>query len=94
MKIKPTKTKEFEIIDVLEGSGKYKGKIGAFVIHNGDVKVRVGSGLSDEERGIFDSADNLIGRIIEVKYDVETPDGSLRFPRFVGFRPDKEVNDE
>lgn len=31
--------------------------------------------------------------VVEVKYGQRTPDGRLRFPRFVGLRPDKTVAD-
>ena len=46
--------------------------------------------LGDEDAGRLRRAGcELLGRLIEVEYHEETPDGSLRHPRFVRFRDDK-----
>jgi DNA ligase-1 len=89
IKIKPTNTEDLKVVGVEEGNGKYAGRIGAFVVDRNGVKVRVGSGLVDEERLDIENAQSLIGQTIEVLYDSVTPDGSLRFPRFVRIREDK-----
>ena len=53
----------------------------AAVIKRGDVEVSVGSGFTIEERMRFAMApDELINKIITVKYFGETGRGSLRFP--------------
>ena len=60
------------------------------VVYNG-VQVQVGSGFSDELRDtIWADPDAFIGRIIEVRYQEVTPDGSLRIPTFVCFRNDRD----
>ena len=54
------------------------------------VNVQVGSGLTDVLREqIWKDKELFIGRIIEVRYQEVTPDGSLRFPTFVCFRNDR-----
>ena len=90
-KMKPEHTDDLEIIGCEEGNGKYEGQLGVFVcrLENGG-EVRVGSGLKDDEREeLWNRRDELIGQIIEVKYQEKTKDGSLRFPIFIKFRPDK-----
>lgn len=92
IKMKPTATLDLEIVDVKEGKGKYKGKLGSFIVDHKGVKVDVGSGFSDEQRCDFWSYKDQyhIGKIIEVRFQEVTLDGSLRFPTFRQFRPDKE----
>lgn len=73
--------------------------------HDGKmVEVRVGGGFSDAQRSIWWHSFNsdkaiadlrpedcvILHRLIEVEYHEITPDGSLRHPRFLRFRPDKE----
>lgn len=90
MKLKAFQDADLVVSALQEGSGKYAGRLGALVaLHNGK-EVCVGSGLSDELReSIWTKPDLYIGRIIEVRYQEETPDGSLRFPTFIRFRDDK-----
>ena len=79
-----------EIKGMIEGTGRHQGKLGSFVIDYKGKEVRVGSGLNDETREqLWKEPEIHIGRIIEVRYQEETPDGSLRFPTFVCFRNDK-----
>ena len=89
------KYKDFHDVDLpvkqlLEGTGKHSGKLGSFVVEYKGVDVQVGSGLSDELRAtIWQDPDLFVGRMIEVRYQEVTPDGSLRFPTFVCFRNDR-----
>ena len=89
------KMKEFHDVDLpikgtLEGSGKHTGKLGSVVVCFNGVDVQVGSGFSDSLREqIWNDKDNFTGRMIEVRYQEVTPDGSLRFPTFVCFRNDR-----
>jgi len=98
MKWKPTITVDLEVVDVEEGTGRNKGRLGALVCQGHDdgrdISVNVGSGLSDEQRDEFwQERNTVIGQTVEILCDVITKnqDGtySLRFPRFVRFRTDK-----
>lgn len=91
MKMKAFHDVDLVITGLLEGTGKHEGKLGSFqVIHNG-VEVQVGSGLTDDLREeIWNNKTSFLGRTIEVRYQEETPDGSLRFPTFVCFRNDRD----
>ena len=90
MKFKAFFDADVPITGMKEGTGKHSGKLGSFVVDYKGVEVRVGSGLTDELREqLWLSADQHIDRIIEVRYQEITPDGSLRFPTFVCFRNDR-----
>lgn len=95
LKIKPAIEVSLTIVDLEEGTGKYKGMLGALVCEGVDagkkIKVNVGTGLSDWDRDKFwVSRDVLVGQVVEIKADAisQNQDGtySLRFPRFKTFR--------
>ena len=95
LKMKPFIEVSLEITDVEEGTGKNVGRLGALVcsgVDDGrDIRVNVGSGLSDADRTEFwANRDSLNRQIVEVRADAVTQnqDGtySLRFPRFLRFR--------
>jgi len=95
MKWKPVITVDLNIVGVEEGTGRNEGRLGAFICEgvddNRNIRVNVGSGLTDDDRvSYWDNADQLIGDVVEVAADAVTQnqDGtySLRFPRFVRFR--------
>jgi len=90
MKYKAFHDVDLEIKQLLEGTGKHSSKLGSVVVCFKGVDVQVGSGLSDELREkIWKNKELFIGRMIEVRYQEVTPDGSLRFPTFVCFRNDR-----
>ena len=90
MKLKAFHDADLKIKRLLEGTGKHSGKLGSVVVDYNGVEVQVGSGFSDELREtIWDDPEAFLGRIIEVRYQEVTPDGSLRFPTFVCFRNDR-----
>ena len=83
---------DLEIVGYEAGEGKYEGMLGAFIVQFKDNTVKVGSGLSDDQRKEFwDIKEDLIGRIVEVKYkeitkDKTTEKESLQFPIFQRLR--------
>jgi DNA ligase-1 len=90
MKLKAFHDVDLSIESLIEGTGKHSGKLGSVVVDYNGVKVQVGSGFSDELReAIWADSDNFVKRMIEVRYQEVTPDGSLRFPTFVCFRNDR-----
>lgn len=92
MKIKANETVDVKVLDMEAGSGKYEGMLGALVVDYKGVEVNVGSGLSDDQRIEFwNEQDEYIGKVVEISYHEETPDGSLRHPVFERFR-DKELD--
>lgn len=96
IKIKRFYTMDLKITDVEEGTGRLSGTLGALVVDFHDNKVNVGSGYNDKIRTeIWNNRDEMIGKIIEVKYkeistDKKTGLNSLQFPVFVSVRNDKE----
>ena len=95
LKLKPFIEVSLTVVATEEGTGKNEGKLGALVcegVDDGkDIRVNVGSGLTDEQRDDFwKSKDDCVGMVAEVRADAITQnqDGtySLRFPRFKGFR--------
>jgi DNA ligase-1 len=91
LKIKAQESVDVRVTGVFEGTGKYKGHLGGLVVDVDGKEVRVGGGFSDGQRVDFwNDQGSVVGRLIEVEYHEKTPDGSLRHPRFVKFRDDKD----
>lgn len=93
LKIKDQQSVDVPIIGFQEGTGKYEGLLGALIVDYNGVAVNVGSGLDDASRiEIWDKQDELMGMLVEVEYHEETAGDSpsLRHPRFVRFRSDKQ----
>jgi DNA ligase-1 len=95
MKWKPVITVDLNIVGFEQGTGRNADRLGAIICEGVDndrnIRVNVGSGLSDTHRDEYWLArDDLLGRVVEVAADAVTQnqDGtySLRFPRFVRFR--------
>jgi len=95
MKWKPVITVDLNIVGFEQGTGRNADRLGAIICEGVDndrnIRVNVGSGLSDTDRDEYWLARNdLLGRVVEVAADAVTQnqDGtySLRFPRFVRFR--------
>ena len=96
LKVKRFYTMDLPIIRCEEGTGRLEGTLGAFVLDYKGNEVGVGSGFTDEQRILFwDSKDDLIGTLCEVKYkeissDKNTGAESLQFPVFISLRTDKD----
>ena len=94
LKVKKFQDTEVKVIGFEEGTNKLAGTLGAFVCEYKDNIVKVGSGLSDEDRAYFwANKDSLIGKYITVKYFEESYDSktklpSLRFPIYMRIRED------
>jgi DNA ligase-1 len=88
-----------KVVNIIEGSGKYSGMLGAFECSddNNTLQVNVGSGFSDEERRQFYDK-KYIGSYIDVLYnqiifDKKTGIKSLFLPRYLKLRLDKHCSD-
>ncbi|OME54090.1 hypothetical protein BSK59_16035 [Paenibacillus odorifer] len=99
LKVKEMHTADLRVLELEEGSGKYKGSLGAIVVDYKGYRVGVGSGFSDAERNmLWNTKDikelSLVGKIAEIQYFEESSneDGgiSLRFPVFKRIRDDKD----
>ena len=85
-----------KVIDFLKGKEKYANSLGAILCESEDglVQVKVGSGLSDEDRKtIWGHPEEYKGKFIEVESNgiILAEDGtySLFLPRFIEIREDK-----
>ena len=96
VKIKAVLDADLLCVDVEEGSGKYRGKVGALVLETscGRLRVKVGTGLSDLDRA--KPFDYYVGKVIEIQYNefikskVKST-ASLFLPRFIEMREDKNT---
>jgi DNA ligase-1 len=91
LKLKPFTSADLRIRSIYEGEGNFQGKAGGVVVDFNGVAVSVGSGFDIPTReNMASKPDEYIGKTVEVKYFEETEDGSLRFPVFTRFRPEKD----
>lgn len=87
---------DLRIVGIQPGTGKYEGKVGAYICESADrvINVVVGSGLSDEMREVFD----VVGKIAAVKYNarIKNKQGeeSLFLPILLEVREDKTEPDD
>ena len=93
VKLKKGVSFDLKVVALEEGTGKYKGCTGKLVCQdrNGK-KIKVGSGLSDEQRRTWWSPfgyDCIIGKIVQIDAMAVSTKGVLREPRFKSIRTDK-----
>ena len=96
LKAKPFIEITLKVVDVEEGTGRNKGRLGAVIVEGEDdgyyYSLNCGSGFTDSQRDQFwTERASLIGNLIEIRADARTKSQdsetySLRFPRFKTFR--------
>ena len=98
VKMKAELEADLLVEEVQEGTGKYEGLVGSLscTTKDGNLKVNVGSGLTDDDRK--KDPDEFIGKIVSVKYnekikDKNSPTWSLFLPIFQELRLDKSEAD-
>ena len=90
MKVKRFYNFDLQIIGYEEGTGRNKGKLGAFIADYKGNQIKVGSGFNDQERKDFwENREDMINRVVTVKYkeiskDKKTGLESLQFPIYCG----------
>jgi len=103
IKVKPIFENTFKIIGQEYGKGKNKDLISTVIVttNNGKITSGVGSGFTDSDREYLTGAhvnNRLIGKFVDVAYNEITMNQqgeySLRFPRFLKFRDDKDKADD
>lgn len=97
-KIKVMQSADVRVIDVIEGTGKYVGMLGAVTVefeHEGRIYTcNVGSGFDDKSRKLFwDNKELILNKIIECNYFEITKNDNggygLRFGIYKHLREDK-----
>jgi ATP-dependent DNA ligase len=91
LKFKTFVSMDCEVVDTFPGKPgtKYENMLGGFIVRQeNDVLCDVGSGYDDAERQeLWDKQKELIGRVMEVKYqNLSDEDKRMRFPIFVRWR--------
>ena len=87
---------DLKVVGIEEGTGKYKGKLGAIKCESADgvIKVSVGSGFTDADR---EMGEEIIGKIAAIKYNMriknKAGEESLFLPIVLEIREDKTEAD-
>lgn len=91
IKVKPADLADCEVLKVTEGTGKYKGSLGALTVVGPNGKtIQVGSGFSDWERKwIWDHRADMRGEVARVAFHVRGGQLTATGPRFDSWHPDK-----
>lgn len=92
LKVKHTEEHTLEVVDFLEGDGKFEDMLGALVVNYKGNKLGVGSGFTDAQRQlIWDNQEKYLGKLVEIETFGESKNAlgevSLNCPifkRFVG----------
>lgn len=98
LKVKSFKHADILCKGVVEGEGKYEGKLGLIKCDYKGFELGVGSGFTDGQREYYWShKDEIVGKVVQIKYKGETKNKqgglSVQFPIFQCVREDgKEVS--
>ena len=95
IKVKEWLSSEFTVIGFIAGTGKHRGRLGAFLVEGEvdgvTVKSEVGTGMTNELRqDMWDNQSKWKGALVEIKYFRVTKDLSLLFPSMLRRREDLE----
>lgn len=88
LKHKPFTDAECRVTAVIEGKGKFSGQLGAFKCDYLGKKIKIGSGLTSEQR----KNSLAIGAIVSFKYYGLTHLGNPKYPVFLRVRTDADVS--
>ena len=93
IKIKQSDTYDLEVVDIIEGKGKYIGKVGALKCRFGDGTIITCGGMTDRERqDWWDDPSSIIGKVVEVMAMRDSSKGKLREPRYKGIRDKVDID--
>lgn len=98
IKFKGEEECDLRIVGIEEGTGKYKGMLGAIQCESADgvIKVSVGSGFTDADRQSI--GNDVIGKVAAIKYNMriknKAGEESLFLPIVLEIRWDKEEADD
>lgn len=95
LKVKKTQEFTLEVVDIVEGTGKFEDMMGALVVDYNGVRLKVGSGFTEAQRQqIWNNQEHFIGRLIEIDSFGESTNmlgtKSLNCPIFKRFVGDEE----
>lgn len=79
MKMKAFRSDDCKIVAYTQGRGRFRDQVGAIVCASGEMRFKIGSGMSDD----FRANPPPLGTIIEYKYSGKTSNNLPRFPVFL-----------
>lgn len=83
---------DFIVTGMQEGEGELVGSMGKLIVtsKDGEITSKVGTGFKDHERLYFwNNPNEILGKLVEIKFQEVTEDGSLRFPVFCKVKEDR-----
>jgi DNA ligase-1 len=94
LKVKAMQTCDIKCVGIRQGDGKYANTLGKIVCLYKGYPLKIGSGLTDEQRDYFwKHPEEIVSHIVEIQYFEESKNEqgglSLRFPVFKQVRYDK-----